>query len=237
WIAELKFKALRRLNLRRADAVTCVSRFSLELTRSLYPQHAAKLSLVPNPIAERFFAPPAELDQGYVLNFGRQIALKMASLLHVARDMPRTRFVFVGRGDMVKEHGLPNVEFVGFSSAVQRYIDEAAVCVFPSLSENMPLVGLEAMARGKPVLATRRGFAEYVRHLENGVLLDSTEPGALRAALEPLLADAPLRAALGREARRTAERFRPAPIVAQYERLYRSLRSGADEERAPVTGS
>src|SRR5690606_7722910 len=54
WIAEIKFKALRRVNLRKADAVTCVSRFSLELTRSLYPQHAAKLGLVPNPIAERF---------------------------------------------------------------------------------------------------------------------------------------------------------------------------------------
>ena len=40
-----------------------------------------------------------------------------------------------------------------------------------------------------------------------------------------------------REARLTAERYRPAPIVAQYERLYRSLRSGADEERVPVTGS
>src|SRR5690606_5908549 len=37
-IAELKFKALRRLNLARADAVTCVSRFSLELTRSLHPR-------------------------------------------------------------------------------------------------------------------------------------------------------------------------------------------------------
>ncbi len=218
--AEARFKLLRRLNLAKADAVTCVSRASLAATRALHPRHAAKLRLIENPIDERFFGPVAREDSGYVLNFGRQIALKSAALLEAARAMPRTRFVFVGAGEMVRDHGLPNVRFVGFSADVERYIDGAAVCAFPSRSENFPLAGLEAMARGKAVVAARRGFGEYIEHGRTGILLDSLEPEAIRAALEPLLADGARRAALGREARLAAERYRPAEIVPRYERLY-----------------
>ena len=76
--------------------------------------------------------------------------------------MPESRFVFIGTGDMVADHGLPNIEFVCFFKAVETYIDGLCVCVFPSGNENFPLVELEAMARGKAVIAKKRGFSEYI---------------------------------------------------------------------------
>ena len=216
----LRFKFMRRFNISKADAVTCVSRHNLDVMRSIYPTYAGKFSFIPNPIADKYFTPVVGQDGRYVLNFGRQIPLKVAALLDAARIMPETRFVFVGTGEMVRDHGLPNVEFVGFSDAVEKYIDAATVCVFPSLSENFPLVGLEAMARGKPVIATKRGFSEYVQHLENGFLLDSTEPAALKAAIDRFMGDAELCRRIGQEGRLTAEAYRPAHIVEQYLQLY-----------------
>jgi glycosyltransferase involved in cell wall biosynthesis len=226
----LKFKLLRWLNMRKSDRVTCVSQHSKDVMCDLYPKYAARISFIPNPIHERFFAPVADLDTGYVLNFGRQIELKMGALLEVARHMGSTDFVFVGSGNMVREYGLPNVRFAGFCEAVERYIDGAAICVFPSLSENFPLVGLEAMARGKPVIATRRGFSEYIHDMENGLLIDSTKPSEIGAAIDLLMKNKGLRDRLGRSARQTAEAYRPSQVVAQYLQLYRTMRRASMNE-------
>jgi glycosyltransferase involved in cell wall biosynthesis len=220
WARWLRWKFVRRVNIRKSDLVTCVSLHNLDVMRSLYRSQLEKFSFIPNPIAERLFTPIRKEDDGFVLNFGRQIPLKMAALLEVAKVMPGTRFVFVGTGEMVRDHGLPNVEFVGFSAAVEDYIDRARVCVFPSLSENFPLVGLEAMARGKPVIATRRGFSEYIEHMKNGFLLDSTEPSSLKTAIELFLTRTDLCELIGQAARKTAELYHPSHIVEQYLQLY-----------------
>ena len=192
---------------------------------SLYPAYASKFSFIPNPISEKYFAPLASTSGTYVLNFGRQIALKVSALLEAAKLAPDIRFVFVGTGNMVKDYALPNVRFIGFSDAVERYIDDARMCVFPSLSENFPLVGLEAMARGKLVIATRSGFSEYIQHMKSGYLLDSVDPIVIKDAIESCLRDPSLCDRVGREARAVAEQYRPANIVSQYVELYQELLS------------
>jgi glycosyltransferase involved in cell wall biosynthesis len=224
----IKFKAIRWLNVRKADVVTCVSRFSRDLMCSLYPKHRNKFVFIPNPIYERLFTPVASPDGDYVLNFGRQIDLKMGVLLEVARQMPSTVFYFVGTGPMVESVKLPNVHFYGFSEHVEEYIDDSAVCVFPSKSENFPLVGLEAMARGKAVIAARRGFGEYIVHGKNGYLLDSMDSATVMRAVQEVIDDASLRHRLAAAGRRTAERYRSGVIVSKYLRLYEeALRAGA----------
>jgi glycosyltransferase involved in cell wall biosynthesis len=219
----LKFKGLRLLNIRKSDVVTCVSQHNRDIMRTIYPSYADRFIFIPNPVNERFLKPVANRDEEYVLNFGRQIALKMGALIDVARLMPETRFVFVGTGDMVGDYGLPNIEFVGFSHAVETYIDGSSVCVFPSGSENFPLVGLEAMARGKAVIATKRGFSEYIDHGRDGYLLNSSDPEDVASSLREVLTDGELRRRLGECARVTAEQYRPGVIVSQYERLYEKL--------------
>lgn len=216
-----RFKLVRRVNMAKSDRVTCVSTHNRDLMCSLYPQHTAKISFIPNPVHERYFKPIVHGTNEYVLNFGRQIKLKMGGLIECARQMQDVKFVFVGSGNMVRDYGLPNVHFVGFKEKVESYIDDAAICVFPSLSENFPLVGLEAMARGKPVVATRRGFSEYIKHMENGVLLDSAHPHEISSAITLLMNDRKLRELLGHNARKTAEGYRQSHIVEQYTNLYR----------------
>ena len=86
---------------------------------------------------------------------------------------------------------------------------EAAVVACPSHREGFGYVALEAMAHGKPVVASAvGGLLDLVVDEETGILVPPRDVPALRAALERLLADRGLRRRLGEAARRRAqERF------------------------------
>ena len=86
------------------------------------------------------------------------------------------------------------------------------MCV-PSRREGYGVVAREAMAYGRPVVATAvGGLVDAVEDGTTGLLVPARDPAALRAAVEALLGDAELRARLGRAARERAEReWRSAP--------------------------
>jgi len=99
---------------------------------------------------------------------------------------------------------------------------EADVFVFPSLIEGMPLVVLEAMACGIPVITTRHGPGDVVRDGIDGFFVPIRDAEAIAKRLEQLYRDPDLRARLGRNAREQATRHtwqgyaeRAAQIVLQ----------------------
>jgi glycosyltransferase involved in cell wall biosynthesis len=83
----------------------------------------------------------------------------------------------------------------------------ADVFVFPSLVEGMPLVVLEAMASGLPVIVTPRGPADVVRDGVDGFIVPAGDSGAIAARLEQLYAEPDLCRMLGENARRHAEHW------------------------------
>jgi len=97
------------------------------------------------------------------------------------------------------------VEF-GFRNDVGALLDELDVLALPSWTEGLPLVVLEAMAHGKPVVATPvGGTPELVTDGETGLLVPPRDPKALAAALQRLLDDAELSRRLGEAGRRRVE--------------------------------
>jgi glycosyltransferase involved in cell wall biosynthesis len=84
---------------------------------------------------------------------------------------------------------------------------EADVFVFPSLIEGMPLVVLEAMACGIPVITTTHGSGDIVRHGVDGFFVPIRDPEAIASRLEQLHRDPVLCAQLGRNAREQALRY------------------------------
>jgi glycosyltransferase involved in cell wall biosynthesis len=103
------------------------------------------------------------------------------------------------------------------------------IALLPSRMEGCSQALLEAMALGKPVIASAAGGnLDLVRHETDGLLVAPLDPAAWATAIERLLGDAPFAARLGEAARRTARvTFSLDRTVERTLELYRSLRAGA----------
>ncbi len=101
------------------------------------------------------------------------------------------------------------VVFAGYRDDAERVVAAADVFALPSWTEGLPLVVLEAMALGRPVVATAvGGTPELVSDGETGLLVPPRDVEALTAALRRVLADEVLQQRLGEAGkRRVAERF------------------------------
>ena len=131
--------------------------------------------------------------------------------MRATADVPR---VIVGDGPL--RHLVPDA--VGFVPPAELggYYDRAAIVVCPSRREGYGVVAREAMAHGRPVVASAvGGLLDAVEHERTGLLVPPGDAGALRTAIERLLLDPTLRARLGAAAREHAsERFSWAAATA-----------------------
>jgi glycosyltransferase involved in cell wall biosynthesis len=122
------------------------------------------------------------------------------------------------------------VEFTGHVSPdrVRELTAAARAIVVPSRwPENCPLVVLEAMASGRPVIASSvGGIPELVRDGSEGLLVPQGDAGALRAAIERLHGDAGFAVSMGRNGRaRAKEVFAPRSHIDTIESIYECART------------
>jgi glycosyltransferase involved in cell wall biosynthesis len=173
-----------------------------------------------------------EVEPGYLLFVGRlRIRKGVEVLLEALRDVRDARpaeLRIAGDGEhrgrlerRVRELDLGKaVTFLGTCDAgrVRRLLAGATALVVPSIYEGMPLVVLEAMAAGVPVVASAvSGIPEVVEDGETGWLVPPEDPRALKQALEDVLArpqEARRRGEAGR--RRAEERYRPSNAAARW---------------------
>jgi glycosyltransferase involved in cell wall biosynthesis len=196
--AELARRApwLARPLLRRARLVLVASEFLADAARRLGER---EVRVVPTPVElPQHVAEPDEPP--HVLFVGRLSPEKgIHAFLEATEGLPR---VIVGAGPV----HVP--EAVGFvpRSRLGRYYESAAVVCAPSRREGYGVVAREALAYGRPVVATAvDGLMDAVQDGVSGLLVPPNDTSALRAALERLLAEPETRAELGRQARRWAE--------------------------------
>jgi glycosyltransferase involved in cell wall biosynthesis len=142
-------------------------------------------------------------DPAHVLFVGRLSEEKgIEELLGATEGIPR---VIVGDGPL-RERVPDAVGFVA-PSELGPYYERAAVVVCPSRREGYGVVAREAMAHGRPVVASAvGGLVDAVEDAVTGLLVPPRDPAALRTAIERLLGDPELRARLGAAARDEAER-------------------------------
>jgi len=114
------------------------------------------------------------------------------------------------------------VQFLGLRQDVPDLLRAMDIYVLPSRSEGTSVALLEAMAAGKPIVATRVGGTPLV--VEDGVtarLVPPDDPGALASALSGLLADREAARRLGAAARRTVEsEYSVDVMVGRYVSIY-----------------
>jgi glycosyltransferase involved in cell wall biosynthesis len=141
--------------------------------------------------------------------------LLIDSLRLIAARWPRLTVLLAGDGPFEAEikaqcehYGLArNVRFLGYRSDSERLLAAADVVVLPSMVEGLPLVGVEALAAARPVVATAvGGTPEVVINGETGMLVPPDDPATFGKALDLLLSDPELRARLGARGRELAEK-------------------------------
>jgi glycosyltransferase involved in cell wall biosynthesis len=110
-------------------------------------------------------------------------------------------------------------------AAVMQAWSRAALGLVPSTwSDPCPTVAMEAMALGKPLIASRiGGLTDLVEDGESGLLVPPGDLEALRAAMGRLIADPALRARMGAAGRRKVAAFQAASVVKRIEQVYHRL--------------
>ena len=171
-------------------------------------------------------------DTGNLLLYiGRLSAEKQIERIRPVLDaLPEARLALVGDGPHRQQlerlfEGTPT-SFVGYLAGddlASAYASGDAF-VFPSSTETLGLVLLEAMAAGCPVVgANRGGIPDIVSDGINGCLYDPDQPASLIAAVQRLLGDGATRAQLRQAARLEAERWGWAGATAQLQGYYRQV--------------
>lgn len=119
---------------------------------------------------------------------------------------------------------LDRIRFLGDRPDIPAILASIDVSVLPSASESLSNVIVESMAAGIPVVATQVGGNPELINESRGILVPPGDDQCLSAAIERLLVDAGMRAALGREAKRFAEKhFIMDEMKQRYEELYTDL--------------
>lgn len=225
WLFNLVERYAVKQAFAHASAVTSVSRY---ITEKISDDFSISVSHIPNGIdLDRFQADRGEEEHNVILFVGRFIELKgLRYLLQAAGELPMYEFWFAGMGPLDNMIKGDNVKNLGFTERPEDIMRRAALCIFPSLSETSPLVGLEAMACGKAVVATYPGFSEYIEDGKDGYLIEPKSVEAIVSSIKILMNDEGLRRSLGGNARKKAELYSWDLISRRYADTYNKTIEG-----------
>jgi glycosyltransferase involved in cell wall biosynthesis len=193
---------VERWSVRRADRLICVSASLAQYMRDAgFP--AERIRVVPNgvppsPDLPRRRAPTDTWTLGTVALFrprkGSEVLIE--ALAHLMRQGLPVRLRLVGPFEtpeyesqirsLARDCGVERcIDWVGFTSDVNAELAKMDVFVLPSLfGEGLPMVVLEAMAAGVPVVGTDvEGIPEAVRHSRDGLIARPNDPDDLARAV------------------------------------------------------
>jgi glycosyltransferase involved in cell wall biosynthesis len=166
---------------------------------------------------------------------GHEILLEAFRLLR--RRSEGVRLLLIGDGteirklkDLVNSCGYgDSIRFVGLRMDIPELLATCDIVALASLNEGLPMALLEAMAAGKPVVASRvGGLPQLLGEGKYGLLVPPGDPVALADALERLVHDQARREEVGTAAQdMVSTQYAFERTVQQYRALYRSALSHA----------
>jgi L-malate glycosyltransferase len=207
-------------------------------------------------------APPVNVHEAFWLPHQAPVVGNVAALVPhkgqryfidaahlVVQDVPDARFIILGEGELrehlekqVREHHLEkHVLLPGFRTDVLGCIKEFDLFVMSSVTEGLGTSLLDAMACGRPIVATRAGgIPEIVEDGVNGALVPPRDAASLAAAIVRALKDEGWRRRMGEAGlARVRERFTVDRMVEQTSAVYARVAGrphAADIESPPARG-
>ena len=235
-------RVLKKYWFKRLNGLIAVSPAAYEYVSRFFP---GDYSIIPNGIDVDHFAegppPIAELADGKlnILFVGRMEKRKGLRYLLEAYgqlkwDFPDIRLLLVGPGNLDKdcyrvlsERNLKDVVFLGSVPyhELPRYYKSAHICCAPATGrESFGIVLLEAMASGKPIVASRiEGYSAVVKHGEQGLLVPPRDSASLADAIALLIRNPDLRYQLAARGKQTVEQYRWEKVAQRVMDFYQNL--------------
>ena len=209
---------------RRLNGRIAVSKPAMDFVNSHLP---GPYTIIPNGVDLEHFSPDVlpidEFCDGKVniLCVGRLEKRKGLNYLIKAyqqakREVPNSRLIVVGPGTRLRHkyekqimrRGIKDVVFIGYAGydELPRYYKTADIFCAPATSgESFGIVLLEAMAIGKPIVASNiAGYASVINHGAEGLLVPPRNEKSLAQALISLMTDEALRHQIGAKGRAKA---------------------------------
>jgi glycosyltransferase involved in cell wall biosynthesis len=225
---------------RRVNAYVCVSHHSARFAESILDMEPGSARVIHNGMpVPTSLATPAPASPRGALRIGAVGRLDPQKGLDVLIEamvaLPESRLVLVGDGPdraeleaMVRARSLDDrVEFAGWIEGPWTARWAFDVVAMPSVNEGFPLVIVESMLAGIPVVASDvGGIPEIVVPGSTGLLVAPGNPGALVEALRTVADDPGLRHAMAERCRSVAlEQFTDRAMATRYEALYHEVRA------------
>lgn len=218
---------------RDAKRVVAVSEFTRQLALKHYQR---EIEVIPNgvdidrmrPAGIRVQEPPRIVFAGRFME--QKNPLQIVRTLAELRDVP-WQCVMLGDGPLmpdvkqvIAKHGLqPRFTLPGWVTPeeVLDWFDKSDILFMPSLSEGLPVVGVQALAKGLAlVVSDIGGFVDLVDDGKNGFLVDKNAPASFSVALRRLFSSVHDLRQFRAASLSKASNFDIQRIVAQYENLF-----------------
>lgn len=179
------------------------------------------------------------LDQnGTVIGFvGWLLPIKgpaylLKAMAHIWPDYPTASLVMVGKGELdvdlraeaLRMNANGRVKFMGWREDIHEIMPVFDLLVLPSLNEGMGRVLVEAMAAGKPVVASEvGGIPDLVKHGETGYLVRPADEKALARGIRRILDDPESARQMGQRGKEHCRQFSLEAMIEKLDNLYSDL--------------
>lgn len=250
-LPDRRYRIANALGFRLAHRVLANCPSVGQALRTVERVSARRIAVIPNFVEEHAFLPWSSDEKREALDalgvprdaFVIGIVARLtpvkdhASLLEamamLAPRWPSVHLVLFGDGEtqrpleaLAERRGISDrIHFGGMRSNTQNLHQLFDISVLCSISEGFPNSIVEAMAAGKPVVATDvGGNPDAVVGGETGLLVPAQSPGSLAAAIERLLEDTELRSSMGEKGQRRArQQFHESVVLPALEAMYDSM--------------
>lgn len=225
----------------RLDGYVVLTEADAEDYRRDLPGLRTKVEVIRNSVTWPIRSEPAAVDTKVVVAAGRLVPRKgfkrlVRAFRPVARRHPDWQLHIYGNGEQKQEiieliHRLgleSQVLLCGYSRNLPEVMANASMFAMTSRSEGFPMVLIEAMSTGIPLIAfdCPRGPGETIQHGSNGLLIPEGRLRLFSRGLETLIADPDLRARLGAQGLRDAEAYTIDNIAAEWELFFDRVSRG-----------
>lgn len=229
------------LILSKIPNIVVESTYNKRIIKQIYNVNNSKIYVIPDGVDIEYIQQiePKNLDKDiHAFFIGNLYPIKGVDLLIratpiITKSIPDFHLIIAGRGPqedylkrLVKELNLEkNIKFLGFISDEDKfkYIKSSKVVVVPSRWDFSPIVIYEAMACGKPVIASDVTNSEILIDGKTGLLFKSEDVEDLADKIITLLADPKLRKKMGKRALEKAKECDWGKIAERYIEIYKKV--------------